>query len=848
MRRLLLCVLFLPVFSRAQEVKPILSKDYLDLINRDSLPWNKHIVTDTISNSRRPLFKKSGFYDGHYRVGKIVMRRDGVFLKPAYARKLMIGGSFTSTAAIKSVNQMPALQPDYVQGRSQSGALQWRGPETGELFSYGPAVRDLEFDNSSYAYDANGRLVPAGSGSGKQARSYDNSIIRTGSLFEQALALKGRYLVNGNRVLTASVRLGKGIENMVIRDNRNKTENVSVSLEALVKRLLVTGSYTAVQDRFSNNNRNGFLNRTYQQSLLTPVSFDNDQGYILGNGQRSYSAAADNPWFLLKDNGNSCLQSHQTGSLGLEKKYGRFRFKLLQSAEFLRQNGQETYKPGTAWFPDGKAVSRKKNDANHLLNAEASYWHHYYPFEGTAGINYFYGNNKTDIRYQPGGQFHYQRSSHDLSIYYQLKNDNGSVVGYGVNLTNKIYASNTGARDHFFLPGISGYVSIDELFDIDYLRIKAVGNFNRFVSELPVNKSFSSFSLLQYSTDEALQYFPVTEIAGFEGLNPVRHDEWTTRLEVDYRGMVSFQAEVFMRNNKDDIFPVLSNGEMQLVNMADHRNTGVELTLNLGPGLWKTKKLSITNNFSFFKYNNIVRQVRDGYQYTPIAGFRNVHKAIVQGEALGAIVGNSYLRDANNNIIIGNDGFPLVNANPSVIGNPIPDFVLKMSNGFNWKNFTANIDLEWKKGGDVWNGTQAVLDYYGRSAGSGALRNTTAYIFPGVLANGHVNDIPVKFYDPSLPLENNRWVRYGHTGVAEAYIQRGDYLRLNNISLGYKMKFRKYLQFITLTAYAGNILLWTPYKGADPNQLLYDQPHTEGLDFFNLPSVKTLGLTVSVQF
>lgn len=847
MRRLLLCVLFLPVFSKAQEVKPILSKDYLDLINKDSLPWNKHIATDTINNIRRPLFNKSRFYDGHYRVSKIVMRRNGVIIKPAYTRKLMIGGSFTSTAAIKTVNQMPALQSDYVQGRSQNGVLQWRGPEAGELFSYGPAVRDLEFDNSSYAYDVNGRLVPAGSGSGKKARAYDNSIIRTASFFEQALALKGRYLVNGTRVLTASVRLSKGIENMVIDDNRNKTENFSASLEAVVKRLIMTGTFTAVQDRFSNSNRNGFLNRGYQQSLLTPVSFDNSQGYILGNGQRSYSGAADNPWFLLKDNGNAFLQSHHTGSLGLEKKYGRFRFKLLQSAEFLRQNGQEVYKPGTAWFPDGKAVFRKKNDVNHLLNTEANYTHYFYPFEATAGVNYFYGNNKTDIRYQPGEQYHYQRSSHDLSLYYQLKKD-GGYVGYGLNLTNKMYASNTGARDHFFLPNISGYVSIDDLLNVDYLRVKAVGSFNRFVSELPINKSFSSFNLLQYSTEEALRYFPVTEIEGFDGLNPVRHDEWTARLEVDYSGIVSLQGEIFVRNNKDDIFPVLSNGQLQLVNMADHRNTGVELTLNLGPGLWKAKKLSINNNFSFFKYNNTVRQVRDGYQYTPIAGFSNVHKAIIQGEVLGAIVGSSYLRDANNNIIIDNDGFPLVNANPTVIGNPIPDFVLKMSNGIIWKNFFANVDLEWKKGGDVWNGTQAVLDYYGRSANSGALRNATDYIFPGVLPNGHVNDIPVKLYDPSLPLESNRWVRYGHTGVAEDYIQRGDYIRLNNISLGYKVKFRKHLQFITLTAYAGNIILWTPYKGGDPSQLLYDQPHTEGIDFFNLPSVKTLGLTVSVQF
>jgi hypothetical protein len=319
-------------------------------------------------------------------------------------------------------------------------------------------------------------------------------------------------------------------------------------------------------------------------------------------------------------------------------------------------------------------------------------------------------------------------------------------------------------------------------------------------------------------------------------------------MELDYKGLVSLQGEFFLRHNRDDVFPVFHNGQMQLVNMADHRNQGVELSLRLGPGLWQGKQFSIAHELSFFTYNNTVTQVRDGYDYTPIAGFSNVHKTIVKGEVLGAIVGSSYLRDANNNIVIGNDGFPLVNPDPVVVGNPIPDFVIKLNNNLNWKRFFATVDLEWKKGGDVWNGTQAVLDYYGRSANTGALRNVTDYVFSGVLPNSHVNDIPVKFYDPVQPFQNNRWVRYGHTGVTEAYIQRGDYIRLNNITVGYKIKCRRYPQSITLSAFAGNILLWTPYKGGDSSQLLYDQSQTEGLDFFNLPSIKNLGVNVSVQF
>jgi hypothetical protein len=199
-------------------------------------------------------------------------------------------------------------------------------------------------------------------------------------------------------------------------------------------------------------------------------------------------------------------------------------------------------------------------------------------------------------------------------------------------------------------------------------------------------------------------------------------------------------------------------------------------------------------------------------------------------------------------MIIGANGFPLVDPNLSLIGNPTPDFVMKMNNSVSWKNISLNLDWEWRKGGDVWNGTQAVLDYYGRSATTAQLRNTTGYVFGGVLEDGHTNSKPVSFYDPNLSIDENRWVRYGYIGVAEEYIQKADHIRINNLGINYKLSFKKYIQTVSLIAYTGNLLIWKAYKGTDPNQLLHDQANVNGLDFFNLPSVKSFGFTASIQF
>ena len=75
-----------------------------------------------------------------------------------------------------------------------------------------------------------------------------------------------------------------------------------------------------------------------------------------------------------------------------------------------------------------------------------------------------------------------------------------------------------------------------------------------------------------------------------------------------------------------------------------------------------------------------------------------------------------------------------------------------------------------------------------------------------------------------------------------------DHVRINNLAVGYKLSAKKYIQTVSFTLYANNIVVWSAYKGADPNQLLNDQANSNGLDFFNIPSSKSFGLNISIQF
>lgn len=840
----LLLFLLLPAFACTQEVIPIVSNDYLALINRDSLRM-KNFWPDTVNSIKlSPLLSRRDYYG--FLVGNIDVRHGQLNIQPYFQRTLLLGGQFTSRVEVKRINQLPDLQTQFVQGRSQNGVLAWRGAETGEMFSYGPAVHTQEYDGSNYVYDTNGKLVPAGTGNGSTANIYNNSIFRTASLLSQSLRIQGRYMVGGRQWLNGTIKMGQTRENTFIKYNKNTSRNISASMEALIKKLNITGAYTFLQDEFSNPNRNGFLNRVYQNALSSPVSFDNAQNARTANLHQAYGNEADNPVFLLTNNNNHFLQTHRTASLIVENKQRPVKYRITQVIEKLYQDNQEGYKPGTAFFPNGIATDRTKNDLNYLLEGNASYdvpfdenW-----FTGTINAHYSYTANRSAIDYSAHTGYRYQRSAHDASLtwftHYQ-KYDWES----GLYLTNKLYASNTAAANNYFLPNVTAFVKNENFLNLDDIGVKLNVAYNRFNNEISIGRSFSQNSLLQYATSRASSFFPVTEVTGFDNLAPVQHKEFTGRMEIGYRYKVVLYGEVFSRKTGNDVYPVIENGNLVLKNIADHRNNGLELGLTVNHN---ARNFYTENTLSFFTNNTKVTNVKDGYDLTPLAGFSNVHTAIVKGAVLGSIVGTSYQRDANNKVLIGSDGFPLVNATPQVIGNPLPDFIVKMSNAFNWNQFYLDLYWEWKKGGQIWNGTQAVLDYYGRSAVSAAGRSITGFVFDGVLQDKQPNNIPVSFYDVTLPVEQNRWTRYGHSGIGEEYMQRADVLRLNTVSISYKQKVRKYIQQLVFSVYANNLVLYSAYKGADPNQMLYDQSNAAGLDFFNLPSTKTFGCNISIQF
>ncbi|RZJ48707.1 MAG: hypothetical protein EOO44_20155 [Flavobacterium sp.] len=280
---------------KSEDVKSIYSRDY------DSLTIFEEKDQFSIGENYDSITKKSDRYFSSVR--KLKLQKDSFYkIKTQPKKYLTFNGSFSTSVDVKSKNQIPKTQNRYVQGRSQNGSLVWRGSETDEMFSFGPDISTLEFDNQAYEYDQNGRLVNFSNGL-SSAKIYDNNLLKTTVGYSNHLTINAAIKRDYTDQFRLSLDFGQEKDQMYFIDQFDIGNVFKAKIYSKILKFDVNAGFNYEENKATNTNRIGLFNRAYQNSLLTPISFSNDQNAYLQNGlQRSYSRYADNPKFLFDQN------------------------------------------------------------------------------------------------------------------------------------------------------------------------------------------------------------------------------------------------------------------------------------------------------------------------------------------------------------------------------------------------------------------------------------------------------------------------------------------------------------------------------------------------------------------
>lgn len=790
-----------------------------------------------------------------------------------WSRRTGVHVQYSTSVGLETVYQLPALQDQYAQGRPVAGQLAWRGADQQEIFSWGPALSSLEYEGTDYPYDVRGRLVPTGTGTGETAEPYrSQSLFRTGVTATHELITTlpvGHH--HGTFLIDAVHKDRTGI----IPHTHYQQWQCNSALKNLTLwetlRVQATTLYQHAQGQLLTRGANM---ATLMGSLYrTPASFDNTQAYQLEDGSpRSHAPyLVDNPYGLVHT-----LPDHESlnrffGALALSWRRGRFA--IDGHANTQQQWGRHVYglPADAAGAADGRLTQRK--DQQHDLNGTLKVNYQlpgYGMRSGNISLSYTACHTRRSVhRYDA---FHFntaaplQRTQADSLVSYrhqQYRNHQEIVLDASytyrwLTLTgmNRSYFSNTlpAHVSSLFLPAGKIKVDIRALVGpLQYFnalsKLLWYGATAHTLQEAPLLYAHNGYATATGSVSNYAAYYEATELF-FTPVKPAIETSFETGLRSAWLyERLSVGATWHTARTEHFIAPLHTHTGYGLQNAATVVTKGGLVTIEwfshiMGDIAWDTQ-------LSWSHQTARATAVHTTTEHTPLAGFTTVQTQLAAGQPVGALYGTTYQKDAQGRTLIGNDGFPIEDPTLRRIGNPTPQWTLGWSSTATWRDFSLSWVFDYRHGGQVWNGTQAMLDYLGRSAKTARQRNITDYVFKGVTADGETNTTAVAFADPTQPLSANRWVRYGPDGVGKAYVEDASCLRLNEVTLSYsyhRYHHARSLKNMTIACTAHNLWMSTRYRGVDPASTLFGYSAGTGMDLFNLPGVRSYRLQLTVTF
>lgn len=289
---------------------------------------------------------------------------------------------------------------------------------------------------------------------------------------------------------------------------------------------------------------------------------------------------------------------------------------------------------------------------------------------------------------------------------------------------------------------------------------------------------------------------------------------------------------------------------------------GIEMQITGNPVKSKNFNWDVIVNFA--RNRSEVLRMPNGYNTFYNSDSRNIGAAIsgvtFKGSSLGAIASNRYLRNTRGDILINpGNGLPLVFTD---LNTPVADRQQDFTGGITntltfFKDFSLSLNLEFSKGGDVFNGTDFLLHTRGLSVRT--LDRMTPRVVKGVLNDGLQNTAnPTQNTIVVTPFFRSDY--YTSTGVVEEdFIERDiKWIRLRDVTFTYRIptsliKRQKVIKSASLFFTGTDLFLLTNYSGQDPvsnsnNVSSRGGVSGAGFDLGNLAMPQGFNFGLKVQF
>ncbi len=344
------------------------------------------------------------------------------------------------------------------------------------------------------------------------------------------------------------------------------------------------------------------------------------------------------------------------------------------------------------------------------------------------------------------------------------------------------------------------------------------------------NASYLSQTLLGYS---GRFYSDGRWVQGLEALNNPNPDlQWEVSREVnvglDFSLMdsrISGSIDIYQKKTEGMLWnyrvPTPPNlASNTLANVGEMENKGFELLLNATPlqkgdFTWETSFTLSHNQNKLLSLSNDLYEIDGDYinLFTLSEPVSQVTHRLEVGQAVGNFWG---LKSVDVDLVASRENFgegyfwmielpdgsvvPWSNElnasddNKQYLGNGVPDYIMGITNTFRYRNFDLSFLLSGAFGFQIINAQRVFYEY--------------PHIQYNVLKSAFD---PV--YGKDVTLSNE----IGQTFVSY-YVEDGDYVKLDNITLGYNFNASNwsFIQSLRLYATGNNLAIFTDYSGIDP--------------------------------
>ncbi len=390
-----------------------------------------------------------------------------------------------------------------------------------------------------------------------------------------------------------------------------------------------------------------------------------------------------------------------------------------------------------------------------------------------------------------------------------------------------------------------------------------------------------------YNTAKSGNYMPyppaiVNDNVQLDNLQWESITSWDIGLELNlFNDRLYVEGDIYNKKTTNLLFEDYnipsSSGfdKFKFYNGGELGNKGWELMTDFK--VLKTKDWRWSVNFNISRNINVFNSVPANFNTEQSTSINDGEypKRVMEGQPIGSFFGFKYLgvfptdedalaRDEGGNLIYDSEGLPMpmmykgtyafkggdakyadinydgkIDLNDVVyIGDSNPDFIGGFGTAVKYKNFEVSCGFHYRLGFDIINGvaieTEGMNDKNNQSKAVLNRWRVEGQNEPGMLPRAYMNH-------PANNLGSDR------------YVEQGDFLRLLNVMVGYRLKQelcnKMKLRTAAISVSARKLMTFTKYSGQDPEvgQDASD-PFWIGIDEAKTPPPRTVTFTIAVGF